>query len=88
MMDIIISFITCIVFILIFGKIFLFPVKKIAKVLLNTFLGAFTIWLINLIGTSFGFHIGLNVITSIIVGLLGVPGAILLILLKLFCNIG
>lgn len=88
MMDIIISFVTCIVFILVFGKMFLFPVKKIAKLLLNTFLGALTIWLINLIGTSFGFHIGLNVITSIIVGLLGVPGAILLILLKIFCNIG
>ena len=88
MMDIIISFVTCIVFILIFGKMFLFPVKKIAKLLLNTFLGAFIIWIINLIGTSFGFHIGLNVITSIIVGLLGVPGAILLILLKIFCNIG
>ena len=88
MMDIIISFITCIVFILIFGKMFLFPVKNIAKLLLNTFLGAFIIWLINLIGTSFGFHIGLNVITSIIVGILGVPGAILLILLKIFCNIG
>lgn len=87
-MDIIISFVTCIVFILIFGKMFLFPVKKIAKLLLNTSLGAFTIWLINLIGTSFGFHIGLNVITSIIVGILGVPGAILLILLKIFCNIG
>ena len=32
--------------------------------------------------------IGLNFINAIIVGILGVPGAVLLILLKIFCNIG
>ena len=90
MMDItiIVSLVTCIIFVLIFGKILLFPMKKIFKFILNTFLGGLAIWIINIIGTSFDFHIGLNIVTSIIVGLLGVPGAILLILLKVFCGIG
>ena len=46
------------------------------------------IFVINTIGTSFGFHIGLNIINALIVGILGIPGAVLLILLKVFCNIG
>ncbi len=86
--NIIISAVICIIFLLIFGKILLFPMKKIFKFILNTFLGALTIFIINTIGTSFGFHIGLNFINAIIVGILGVPGAVLLIILKIFCNIG
>ena len=86
--NIIISVVICIIFLLIFGKIFLLPVKKIFKLVLNTGLGALAIFIINTIGTSFGFHIGLNIINAIIVGILGIPGAVLLILLKIFCNIG
>lgn len=90
MMDIniIISVVICIIFLLIFGKIFLLPVKKIFKLVINTGLGALAIFVINTIGTSFGFHIGLNIINALIVGILGIPGAALLILLKIFCNIG
>lgn len=86
--NIIISVVICIIFLLIFGKIFLLPVKKIFKLVINTGLGALAIFIINTIGTSFGFHIGLNIINALIVGILGIPGAVLLILLKIFCNIG
>lgn len=86
--NIFISVVICIIFLLIFGKIFLLPIKKIFKVVLNTGLGALVIFVINTIGTSFGFHIGLNIINALIVGILGIPGAVLLILLKVFCNIG
>lgn len=86
--NIIISVVICIIFLLIFGKIFLLPVKKIFKLVINTGLGALAIFVINTIGTSFGFHIGLNIINALIVGILGIPGAALLILLKIFCNIG
>ena len=86
--NILISVVICIIFLLIFGKIFLLPIKKIFKVALNTGLGALAIFVINTIGTSFGFHIGLNIINALIVGILGIPGAVLLVLLKVFCNIG
>ena len=59
--------------------------KKVINIVYNSFLGAIAIWLINVIGTSFQFQIGINAITSLIVGLLGIPGAVLLILLKIFC---
>jgi inhibitor of the pro-sigma K processing machinery len=83
----ILIFIACIAIIMIFGKYFLFPIKKIIKLVFNSLLGALLIFIINLIGTSFNFHIGLSIVNAIIVGLLGIPGAILLILLKIFCGI-
>lgn len=73
----------CAIAIFIIGKIFLFPIKKILKLVFNTIIGGAIIYIINLIGASFGFHIGLNIITSLVVGILGIPGAILLIILTL-----
>ena len=59
------------------------PIKKVLKLVINSILGGVTIFLINLIGGIWGFHIGLNIFTSILVGLLGVPGVICLIVVKL-----
>ena len=72
----------CALAIFIIGKILLFPIKKILKLVFNTLIGAAIIYIINLIGASFGFHIGLNIITALVVGILGIPGAILLIILE------
>lgn len=63
----IIIFLSCIVAIIIFGKILILPLKHIIKLLLNSILGGVIILLINWIGASFNFHIGLNVFTSIFV---------------------
>ena len=81
--NIILTFLACICFIFIFGKLFIFPIKKILKLLINSALGAVLIYIVNIIGSMWNFHIGLNIITAIFVGLLGVPGAILLTVLKL-----
>lgn len=79
----IIIYIACICFLFLFGKIFILPIKSILKLVINSCMGALIIYLINLIGTLFNFHIGLNYITAIFTGILGVPGAILLVILKL-----
>lgn len=63
----IIIFLLCIVAIIIFGKIFILPLKHIIKLLLNSILGGVIILIINWIGASFNFHIGLNIFTSIFV---------------------
>lgn len=77
-------FIACIAILVVFGKSFAWPIKLITKLIINSALGALLIFIINLVGTSFNFHIGLNVINSVIVGILGIPGAVLLILIKIF----
>lgn len=81
--NVIITFIVCILFLLILGKIFVLPFKSIMRLIGNSIMGGLIIYIINLIGGLWGFHIGLNLITSIFVGILGIPGAILLIILKL-----
>jgi len=80
----IIIYIACICFLFLFGRIFILPIKSILKLVLNSILGGLIIYLINLIGGLFSFHIGLNYITAIIAGILGVPGVILLVILKIF----
>lgn len=83
-MDInIITYLACICFIFIFGRIFIVPITKILKLVLNSVLGGIVIYVINLIGGTFGFHIGLNFFTSILIGLLGLPGVVCLIIVKL-----
>ena len=79
----IITYIACIFFLFIFGRIFIIPIKTILKLVINSILGGLTIFIINLIGSFFNFHIGLNLITSIFVGILGIPGAIVIIIIKL-----
>ncbi len=79
----VITFLACICFLFLFGKIFIVPIKKIAKLIINSLVGAVVIWIINLIGAGINFHIGLNFFTSILIGLLGLPGAMCLIIIKL-----
>ena len=79
----IIAFIACLFFLFIIGKIFIVPLKTIFKFILNSIIGGLIIYLINFIGGYFGFHIGLNIITSVFVGVLGIPGAVVVILIKL-----
>jgi len=76
-------YIASIIFIFIFAKIFLVPLKSIFKLILNSILGGVLIYIINIVGMLFDFHIGLNIITSILIGILGVPGAVLLVVIKL-----
>lgn len=64
------------------GRSFVMPMKFFAKLIINTALGAIILLIVNYIGGFFGFNIALNVVTAIITGFLGIPGVILLILLK------
>lgn len=85
--NVIITFLACIIILFIFGKIFIIPLKSIVKLIINSVLGGICIYIINMVGESFGFHIGLNIITAMLVGFLGLPGAGLLILLKIILRI-
>ena len=71
-------------FAFLFGRIFVKPIKFIFKVVLNSILGCLLIALINYIGLNFSFHIGINIWTSALDGILGIPGSVLLIILKIF----
>ncbi len=79
----VIIYLACLIVLFIVGKIFYIPLKHIIKLLINSVLGAGLIYIVNIVGASFNFHIGLNWVTAIFTGLLGVPGVVFLILLKI-----
>ena len=60
------------------GYMFLVPIKIILRLLINSVAGAISIVVINWIGSYWGIHISLNVLSAVIIGILGVPGAVLL----------
>lgn len=53
------------------------------KLLANSLIGTIILLIINFVGSYFSFHIGLNFITILFVSILGVPGAILLVIIQL-----
>ncbi len=69
----IIIFLSCIMGIILFGKIFVLPIKIIIKLIINSILGAIIIFAINWIGATFSLHIGLNMFTAIFVRNFGNP---------------
>ena len=79
----IITYIACIFFLFIFGRIFIVPIKTILKLVANSVFGGIIIFIVNLIGSVWGFHVGINLVTSIFVGILGIPGVIVIVVIKL-----
>lgn len=65
----------------VFGKIFLLPLKVAGKLAVNSILGGVLLIAINFIGSGFGVFIPLNILNACIVGVLGLPGAIMLMIL-------
>ena len=78
----IIVYIACIIFLFLIGKFLGWPIKNILKLVGNSVIGGILIFIVNSIGSFWGFHIGLNIGTAIITGILGIPGVILLVFLK------
>jgi len=84
---VIVAYAAGIILLLIIGRLLLTPLKVVLKLAVNALLGAAAILVVNWIGGLFGFHIAFNIYTAFIVGTLGVPGFILLVLLKLIFGI-
>ena len=77
------SFLVALIVLFLVLKIIAAPIKIIIKLMINALAGGVVLFLINMIGASFGFILDINWITSLIVGIFGVPGVILVILLQI-----
>ena len=70
------------------GLVLLYLIIKVLKwplkILLNGVIGIVLLYLTNLVGSYFGFAIGINWITALIASFLGVPGVIFLVIFQLF----
>ena len=75
-------FIGAVIAVFIILKILAWPIKKIIKILINILIGAVLLLLVNYVGAFFNFVIPINWISALVVGTLGIPGVIILVILK------
>jgi inhibitor of the pro-sigma K processing machinery len=72
-----------IMFIFMLAWILVLPFKIVGKFLLNAVLGGLLIIVFNFFGKVTGVSIGLNEVTALTVGILGIPGFIAILIIKL-----
>ena len=64
------------------GYLMMVPGKYALRMLMNACLGGIGLLVVNMVGPVWGVTVGVNAITAMTVGFLGVPGVVLLVLLK------
>ena len=71
------GFVGALIALIIIVKIFAWPIKKIIKLAINVAIGVALLFLFNSFGAAWlGILLPINWITALIVGLLGIPGFI------------
>ncbi len=76
-----ITYVGVLVMFFVFGKVFYWSIKAAVKLMFNSIIGAILLIIVNYVGEGFGIFIPLNVLNAVIVGILGLPGAIMLLIL-------
>lgn len=79
----IMAYIIGLVALYIVGMLLVIPIRLLIKLLINGLIGGLVLFLFNLIGGFFGLSLVINPLNAVIVGVLGVPGVILLLILQL-----
>ena len=80
-LSVFVTYVGVIVMFFVIGKLFYWPIKVAVKLAINSLLGGALLILVNAIGTNMGVFIPVNVLNSCIVGILGLPGVIMLLIL-------
>lgn len=63
-------------------RVFRAPLKLAVKLLGNTLLGFLALWVANLTAGVTGITLGLNLWNALVIGILGLPGFVLLLLVQ------
>ena len=81
--ELIASFAVGLALICLTGYLLLVSMKLLWRLLAGGVLGALALMLVNLVGALFGFSVSVNPFTAMAVGFLGLPGAVLVVVLQL-----
>lgn len=79
----ILAYILALILMLLICRIFIKPLKSLFLLFFNSLLGGVGLFVFNYIFAGVGFSIGINIVTATTVGVLGFPGLVLLVLLRL-----
>lgn len=77
------AFVFALALVYLVGRLLAMPVKVIGRLLINGVIGGIILFVINMVGSLIGFNIAVNAFTALIAGTLGIPGVVLLVLLRL-----
>lgn len=66
-----------------FFKLLSSPIRWILKLLFNALLGFVMLFLVNFFGAFYGIELGTSLVNALVAGFLGIPGILLLVILKL-----
>lgn len=80
--DIIIAYALGLILLYLAGWLLLVPLKLLLRFIINGIIGGVSLWLLNLVGGLIGVTVAINPVTALIVGFLGIPGLILILLLQ------
>lgn len=64
------------------AKILYFPLKILMRLLLNGLCGGALLLVFNAVGSLWGLHLGVNFVTAVVVGVMGIPGVVMLLVLQ------
>ena len=81
-MDILFSGVIAVVVLYLLVKFFVLPFKLVW----NGICGVVILWLANLLGGIIGLHLNITIISALIAGFFGIPGAAVVILWNLFAR--
>lgn len=80
--QVIVAYAFGLILIYLIAQTMLTPLKYLGWLVWKGIVGGLALFVLNLLGAYLGFHIGLNPISAITAGLLGVPGIVLLFALR------
>ena len=61
-------------------RVFRTPIRIALKLMANTLLGFLALWAVNLTAGFTGVMLGMNLLNALVIGILGLPGFVLLLL--------
>ncbi len=85
-MEAVTAFVLGLILLFILLKLLYAPLQLAVKLFINAVLGGALLVFLNLILKIFGISIGVNFVTAMVTGVLGVPGISLLLFLQIILN--
>ncbi len=81
-LNIILAFVFGLMVLYLLARILVYPMRLLTKVVGNSLVGAVLLMVFNLLGALVGLSVGVNVVSALVVGILGLPGLITLLIIQ------
>lgn len=81
-LNIILAFVFGLMVLYLLARILVYPMRVLTKAVGNSLVGAVLLIIFNLVGGFMGLSVSVNVVSALVVGFLGVPGLLTLLIIQ------